>query len=731
MKRLFCLVLCLSIVLAGCKDEYIEPVKEPLIAVTWANVDEYKNIDVPYTPLTYDAKVLPYIVESDLSNIENIDMFTGFSPEQIKMLVDNGFVVLPSTNTKIHNTYDSNEYLHIPNFITSDSVLHMYHQFYDKSLSYIEGEFLAKDIELLTDSMLTKSIKVNEIVTESELTDLAKENITFFLVAKMLLAGNSFVAQDFDDDIIQKAKEEYKLIQEAKGYNKSPLFDKDLDYSQFKVSGHYKKSAEYERFFKTMIWYGFTSMPLLVNEGKGLDVENAQKSILMTYSVFVDGDKDNTAKLWNSIYAPTGFYVGLSDDLNFFDLKNVLINVFGENPDINSLGDKEYYGALFEEIRKLREPKINAKIEHGTATDKQFRFMGQRYVLDSYILQELMEPIVRPVPTGLDVLGTFGSAQAEKLLFEVIKPQVTWPKYETNYNNIKKDISEYDTIIWQSNLYSGWLWALKDTLIEYDVTANMPYFMTNEAWRNKTLNTVLGSYTELKHDTILYGKQSATEMGGPTDFADQHYVEPNVELYSKLLWLMQYSTTNLEARGLLNEELLASSKEYIGILQLLVDCSVKELNNEPLTDDEKNQLLWYGGTLKNISNGFLVGSAIKSDSMSSEKSAMLVSDVSNIDGKNLSMGTGFFDEIYVVVPVEGKLYLTRGSLYSFYEFVSDQRLRDEDWWAMNGVRITNDVLEIGEPSLDLPLQPFWVNTFKSNVNEVEFDESKVDWDSLN
>ncbi|PKM94231.1 MAG: hypothetical protein CVU84_12275 [Firmicutes bacterium HGW-Firmicutes-1] len=737
MKRLLCLILCLSFVLAGCKDKYIEPVEEPLIAVTWANLAEYKNIEVPYIPVAYEAKVLPYTIESDLSNIENIDMFSGFSQEQINMLVDNGFVVLPSNNTKLHYTYDANEYLHIPNFVTTDSVLHMYHQFYDKSLAYIEGEFLADDLKLLTDSMLKKSIKVNEAVTDTELTDLTKENIVFFLVAKMLLAGNSYVSKEYDSAIVEIAKKEYNLIQEAEGYVRSPLFDKDLDYSQFRVRGHYTKSAEYERFFKTMMWYGFASMPLMVNEGKGLDVENAQKAILMTYSVFVDGDQDNTAKLWNSIYEPTGFYVGLSDDLNFFDLKDVLIKVFGENPEINAFADKQYYGALFEEIRKLRNPKINSKItQQDTAKGKQFRFMGQRYVLDSYILQELMEPILRPVPTGLDVMGTMGSLQAEKMLFEDMKPQEQWPKYETNYNEIKNEISKYEDSIWQSNLYNGWLWTIKASLKEYDETSNMPYFMMNEAWSNKSLNTALGSYTELKHDTVLYGKQAAAEMGGPIDYADQHYVEPNVELYSKLLWLMQYSTANLEARGLLNEDLLKSSKEYITILELLVNCSVKELNNEPLTKEEKDKLLWYGGTLESISNGFYVGSIPKGEDIPpAEKSGMLVTDVATIGNGNLSMGTGFFDEIYVVVPVEGKLYLSRGSVYSFYEFVSDTRLTDQEWWALNGLIIKSeeygDVLEFAEPSVDLPKQPYWVETFKTNTNELEIDSTDIDWDELN
>ena len=44
-----------------------------------------------------------------------------------------------------------------------------------------------------------------------------------------------------------------------------------------------------------------------------------------------------------------------------------------------------------------------------------------------------------------------------------------------------------------------------------------PSFMRNEAWTDKSLNTSLGSWAELRHDTILYAKQSGIECGGDGD----------------------------------------------------------------------------------------------------------------------------------------------------------------------------------------------------------------------
>ena len=45
---------------------------------------------------------------------------------------------------------------------------------------------------------------------------------------------------------------------------------------------------------------------------------------------------------------------------------------------------------------------------------------------------------------------------------------------------------------WSTNLYTGWLWTIQEELTEYAPGSGMPFFMTNKAWKNKTLNTAVG-----------------------------------------------------------------------------------------------------------------------------------------------------------------------------------------------------------------------------------------------
>ena len=52
----------------------------------------------------------------------------------------------------------------------------------------------------------------------------------------------------------------------------------------------------------------------------------------------------------------------------------------------------------------------------------------------------------------------------------------------------------------------------------------------------KNLETFAGSYTELKHDTVLYAKQVMAEMGGGElpQWDDRGYVEPEVTVWKKI-----------------------------------------------------------------------------------------------------------------------------------------------------------------------------------------------------
>ncbi len=61
-------------------------------------------------------------------------------------------------------------------------------------------------------------------------------------------------------------------------------------------------------------------------------------------------------------------------------------------------------------------------------------------------------------------------------------------------------------------IYHRWLGMLATVFTP--TYQNIPYFLEDALYQTKQLVTYLGSYTELKHDTLLYVKQAYAELGG-------------------------------------------------------------------------------------------------------------------------------------------------------------------------------------------------------------------------
>lgn len=726
IKKYLLIALCVCIIFtAGCNrkkpgDEKPEPTPVPVAKATAApspkppnsptagmsEPDEYKRDLKPvfaperergykqlsYEPVSYEKKVAPYSVKSDLSNIENLDQFGEFTDAQKEMLKNNLFVVTRSDQVQLFHIYEQNEYKKIPSFITVDSVLQVYHIFFDYSLRTLEAEMMLADLEVLTGSMLEKSIYLYNTVQNPDIKKAALKNTAYFLVAQKALELDP--PENVPEEAEKIAGGEFLKVLQAQGFAESEIAGCDIDYSQFTVRGHYTRNHDFERYFRAMMWYGLVPFPLTNSEGN-INSESIVRSLLITYSVFLPSDREEQdIDLWENIYDPTVFYVGKADDLTIYDYMDLLIKIYGENPDPDSFADGEKLRTFYEQSKNLRAPGIQtAFLTVDSPSGKQFRFMGQRYIPDSEILQRLVNPPERSMPSGFDVMAVLGSKEAYDHLINTEKIPDIWPDYPQRFRQVKEKFDGLSQDIWQSNMYYGWLWTLKPLLSDFG--EGYPSFMNNPAWKYKSLNTALASWAELRHDTILYGKQSGAECGGdwPPPVI-KSYVEPNIEVYERLLWLTRYSKENLMQKGILPDRMRYKLMQFEDLLTFLINCSVKELRNEELTVDEYNTLLIYGGTLEWLTLSLAEGPVLSE----TDRNMAVIADVHTVPGSYLEAGVGPASEIYVVVPIGGKLYLTRGAVFSYYEFISDKRLTDEQWQQL--------FKEGKEPS-----QPVWTNKY--------------------
>jgi hypothetical protein len=109
-----------------------------------------------YVPVSITPSVAPYTVSPDLSNVANLGQFPNLTAEQIEKIAANGFVVAPGTQEQLFYIYEDNTYKKIPNFVTADSVLQVYHIFYDYALRSVEGQTLLPDAVTLNANMLAQ-----------------------------------------------------------------------------------------------------------------------------------------------------------------------------------------------------------------------------------------------------------------------------------------------------------------------------------------------------------------------------------------------------------------------------------------------------------------------------------------------------------------------------------------------------------------------------------------------
>lgn len=351
--------------------------------------------------------------------------------------------------------------------------------------------------------------------------------------------------------------------------------------------------------------------------------------------------------------------------------------------------------------------------------DTSFRFMPQRAVLDNVWAQNLLDtnrPSKRPIYSGLDIMGVMGNKVAEEMVLSN-EQNKKWDEFENRYQETKEMAKVLDDgTEGRKNIYRSWLWMLKS--YEEEIPESFPEFMKSKAWAFKDLNAQLGSWAQLKHDTILYGKQAGAEMGGGEEEEKEmpkSYVEPRVHLYDRMIWAMNYMKENLKSRELLTEANEKNMNNFIEMVDFLRKVSVAELKNETIDSKDQERLLYIGGEMENIFIKFVDEKAeyFAEIEEQADRNMATVADlmvtVENTVGiepnKYLEVGSGMAQEMFVVYQIGDKLIMGTGPVYAYYEFLSDERMTDEDF--------QNKIYDsLYSPDAKNPLvQPIWTEIY--------------------
>lgn len=668
------------------------------------------------------AQVPPYSLPLDGRAVVNYPELARFLSDQaVDLLAHQGFVVVPAGRGEdMVAPYEDLFAQGVPVLVTVDTLLHLYHIQFDETLKEIEETRFTADLVALTRDLLGRS-QAQAAALAGELAEVACCNVAYFAVALKLLDPAARVPSEVQPLVA----EELALIEAHGGFAASPLFSYREDYSQYVPRGHYTRSEALSRYFKAMMWYGriaFLLRPGLVSAEEARR-QTLQACLLTSLLYDAAQGEPSAAELWNRIYTVTAFYVGTGDDLTPDEYRQALRMVLGESFTAADLTAAQAIVDIAGMLTHYRRPRIYGgagmaavdppytaeKLQEVLAQSAGLRFMGQRFVPDSYILQNLVgwpattrSPFteswtpagpIRGLPRGLDVMRILGSSRAAEIL--EAEGDTAYQGYAEAVAELERELGELTEADWNRNLYWSWLYALQPLL--EPVGVGYPTFMQTPAWTDRSLMAALASWTELRHDTILYAKQSYTVgvVSLPPQPVVPGYVEPRPELYARLLALTEMTERGLSDFGVLSGPAATRLQRLAALLERLWDLSVKELQNEALSAEDYGFIRHIGAALEEAVWG-VEEVGVKTS---------LVADVHTDpnSGQVLEEGIGYVQYLWAVFPLpDGRLVLGAGPVLSHYEFKQPLagRLTDEAW---------RDLLARGESPPRAPwTASFWV-----------------------
>lgn len=627
---------------------------------------------------------VPEGLRVNMQNLTNPSQLKEFDQALSQQLGEDGFAIVPALHSQLFEVYEENDYREFPNFVTTDLYLQLYHLYIDCMLRELEMYQFFRQMVDYNDDMLQAMKKLYQKTENgTALERAAAHNQRFFTIADVLFRGMKSYDADTDQLIAEEVEKAIKAADDVSNFM-ADYKDVKFGYSLFRPRGHYTRNYVLEEYFRGMMW--LQSVPF------GMDNDDeVNAAIVIAYTMMNNPEIQQKYDKINKIIT---FLMGQPDNLS-------IIQVIGELKKINRpmedlLNDKQAMSKLKKDLEKIGNEVTRIRPKYERTSHNKINVMPQRYQPDAEVLQEMVDydnkPTLRGTPKGLDFMAAMGISAAEQILKE---EQTPWKDYDKQLNAMKKRMGE---INWDETICTQWMNTLKVLNVwgsDKNNQKQLPYFMLNPEWSKKDLNAALASWAELKHDAILYAKQpmgAECGGGGPPEPVVKGYVEPNVGFWKKAIELLDNTEKLLKEQNMLTEKISDATQRIREEAQFLLNISEKELAGKELSDEEYGQIECIGATFENISldlirekDQYLMG---WSDVQGADKKVALVADVYTANADNndkksiLFEAVGPADEIYVVVEIGGYLYLTRGSVLSYREFIQpiDQpRLTDEEW----------------------------------------------------
>jgi hypothetical protein len=664
---------------------------------------------------------------SSALHFPGIDSVYKLTADEKTLLGRHGFVVTERLRPKsfgdaFYDVYKAD----LPVFISTDAILHALHMSYDMILIESEKEVIIPELgSALTAIQGQMPSLASRYANDQRMLPALADVDLFLTVARRLLGQNVLPFYPSttlaSDDILQRIA----AAQPTKGA--APLFADSMrfiDYSQFTPRGHYTREEILRKYFQSMMWLGRTEFYLSPPTGTQEKYTEAQiqrqviAALLLAEAIGLSGMETSL----NEIDDIIRFYVGESDNVTLDCLQGLASGTGISRADelLDTLRLRAFQSALLTNgwayQRILSQMLVS---ETPFATDQiqpasSFLLMGQRFVIDSYVTGSVVyDKIVyqnwkvrRMLPSTQDVLFALGNDASGQLLV----PELDRYHYATNLAALRYLVDAYEPQFWQRTIYNGWLNAIR-ALNPPTQRSGLPAFMQTAAWWQEKMNTQLSSWAQLRHDNLLYAKQSYT--GIPVCSYPCGYVEPIPEFYGRVGALADTAAAYFDHQSSPQLQYVASYFRRVrGSMDTLAAIAGKELAGTGLDPAEEGFLkrtMYMDIGCVAVPDGWYA--RLYFGEMTSMQEDIVVADIHTspadesgaIVGWVLHAGTGPVNLAFVVtdVPGSGNVAFV-GPVLSYYEHVTSdfKRLTDEEWKAQYAGLIAT--------------RPSWVNLYLAN-----------------
>jgi hypothetical protein len=282
----------------GLPDQYLPQITvDPTQARYFADFDQEVIVQPNIEPQRYDFRL---------------------NAEELALFKKNGFVASQRLGTwsfgEIHYRLFKND---LPIFVTSDAILHAWHESYDAILAELES--------LIFSSMLSEILKqMSEKLVEAQ-TDYGQGQMEaglldadFFLTTARSFLSGGIVPSPLRQDA--RVAEALRLCSGSEMVE-YPLFGKkrQLDCSQFTPRGRYSETPELQRYFRAMMWCGRIDFRLAGNPDESSPREMAGALVLHDLM-----RRAGQFSKWVELDQLLQTFVGRADSLNFAQLDSIL-----------------------------------------------------------------------------------------------------------------------------------------------------------------------------------------------------------------------------------------------------------------------------------------------------------------------------------------------------------------------------------------------------------------------